>query len=167
MKLVAGARLRRAQEGIWAARPYAARLAEVIAQVAARVDVRSVTDAELDTPVAALEADAGYEERARYNVIKAAKLVATRPEQAAREAGGDDQRTAASPAPFNSNINRRAERYVIDNACPQRLSMHPRHRRPQGRDYFKRKQGHQRATSGARRATRRRPWSGPARSPTT
>jgi len=36
MKLVAGARLRRAQEAIWAARPYAQRMQEVIAELAAR-----------------------------------------------------------------------------------------------------------------------------------
>ncbi|HXG59487.1 MAG TPA: ATP synthase F1 subunit gamma [Thermoanaerobaculia bacterium] len=39
MKMVAAARLRRAQERIFAARPYAAALREVLASVAARVDV--------------------------------------------------------------------------------------------------------------------------------
>src|SRR4051812_24763702 len=36
MKLVAGARLRRAQDGIVAARPYANRMQQVIAEIAAR-----------------------------------------------------------------------------------------------------------------------------------
>ena len=36
MKLVAGARLRRAQEGIWAVRPYAKRMGEAISERSAR-----------------------------------------------------------------------------------------------------------------------------------
>jgi F-type H+-transporting ATPase subunit gamma len=41
MKLVAGARLRRAQEAIWAARPYAQRMQEVIGELAARAGAES------------------------------------------------------------------------------------------------------------------------------
>jgi F-type H+-transporting ATPase subunit gamma len=137
MKLVAGARLRRAQEAIWAARPYAARLHEVIGQVAARIDVRSVTDAELDHPQPPLEDEAGVEERARYNLIKAARLIASRP--APRRVSlvvlTSDRGLAG---PFNSNINRRVERYLIDNAhATESIVLNVVGRK--GREYLKRK----------------------------
>jgi F-type H+-transporting ATPase subunit gamma len=137
MKLVAGAKLRRAQEAIWAARPYAARLADVIGQVAARIDIRSVTDEELDRPLPPLEGDAGIEERGRYNLLKAAKLIATRPEprRVALIVMTSDRGLAGA---FNSNVNRRTDRFLIDNASKhESISLYIVGRK--GREYFKRK----------------------------
>src|SRR5437868_6456576 len=85
MKLVAAARLRRAQEAIVSARPYAQKLANVIADVAAR---------------------AGGEAHpllARKDDVKRVALILITSDRGL--CGG-----------FNSNLNRRTERFIVDNA---------------------------------------------------
>jgi F-type H+-transporting ATPase subunit gamma len=79
MKLVAAARLRRAQEGIWAVRPYAVRLQEVISELAGRADVDTVPPEELEAPLEPLAEETPEEQRRRYPIIKAAKLLRFRP----------------------------------------------------------------------------------------
>lgn len=137
MKLVAGARLRRAQEAIWAARPYASRLADVMAQVAARIDIRSVTDAELNKALDPVEQSAPIELRQRYAIIKAAKMIATRPDprRVALIVLTSDRGLAG---PFNSNVNRKSERYVQENAGnTDEITLHIVGRK--GREYLKRR----------------------------
>ena len=106
MKLVAGARLRRAQDAIIAARPYAQRMQEVIAELAAR----------------AVDSHPLLEQRAEQRV---ALLVIT-----------SDRGLCGA---FNSNVNRRAERFLIDNA--ERFSSMTLHIvGKKGREYFRRRQ---------------------------
>ncbi len=139
MKLVAGARLRRAQEAIWAARPYATRMQEVTSELAARADVGAVPLEELNAPLPPLQDDATDEQKRRYPVVKAAKLLLHRP---------DEKRVAVVLltsdrglcGAFNSNLNRATERFLIDNADKfdsAVLNIVGR----KGRDYFKRKKG--------------------------
>ena len=87
MKLVAAARLRRAQDAIVAARPYATRLAEVLSDVTARL---------------ALEADDA----------SAHPLLVKRPVQVARVIVISSDRGLAGG--FNSNLSRRVERFLVD-----------------------------------------------------
>jgi F-type H+-transporting ATPase subunit gamma len=84
MKLVAGARLRRAQEGIWAARPYAASMQQVIAELAARAGAEA-------HPLLTLRDE------------KRVSLIAITSDRGLCGA-------------FNSNINRRTERFLVDNS---------------------------------------------------
>jgi F-type H+-transporting ATPase subunit gamma len=108
MKLVAGARLRRAQEGIWAARPYAQRMQEVIGELAARAGAES-------HPLLALK----DEKRVALVVISSDRGLC----------GG-----------FNSNINRRTERFMIDNSDKlSEIQLHIVGKK--GREYFKRRHG--------------------------
>ena len=152
MKLVAGARLRRAQDAITAVRPYAGRLQDVIAELAARAQVTSVKQEELDAPLDALEEDAPEHSRKRWAVVKAAKLLLTR---------RDEKRVAmillssdrGLSGAFNSNINRRTERFLIDNADKYEsvmLSIVGK----KSRDYFKRRKG-----------SLKREWTAPQTSP--
>jgi F-type H+-transporting ATPase subunit gamma len=85
MKLVAAARLRRAQEAILAARPYSDRLGEVIADVASRVAT----------------GDAHPLLQQREEVKKVALVVIT-----------SDRGLCGG---FNSNLIRRTERFLVDN----------------------------------------------------
>jgi F-type H+-transporting ATPase subunit gamma len=87
MKLVAAARLRRAQDAIVAARPYAQRLNEVLADVTARLQ---------------LEADESSSHPLLVKrPIKVARLIVVSADRGL--AGG-----------FNSNLARRIERFLID-----------------------------------------------------
>lgn len=91
MKLVSAARLRRAQDAMTAARPYAKRLAEVIADINAR------------GKAAAGGAD---DDQASH------PLLTQRPIQRARIIViGSDRGLAGG---YNSNLNRKVERYIID-----------------------------------------------------
>ena len=88
MKLVAAARLRRAQDAMQAARPYAKHLAEVVADLSARMSA-----ADPDAPPAhplLVHRDA---KRARLIVVSSDRGLA----------GG-----------YNSNLNRRVERFIVD-----------------------------------------------------
>jgi F-type H+-transporting ATPase subunit gamma len=85
MKLVAAARLRRAQDQILAARPYAKRLAEVMSDIATKMSL----DKETAPPL--------MQERP----IKVARLIVVSSDRGL--AGG-----------FNSNLSRRVERFVVD-----------------------------------------------------
>jgi F-type H+-transporting ATPase subunit gamma len=106
MKLVAGARLRRAQEGILSARPYAQRMQEVIAELAAR---------------AGGEAHPLLTQRDEKRV---ALFVLT-----------SDRGLCGA---FNSNINRRTERFLIDNQEKYSgIELHIVGKK--GRDYFRRR----------------------------
>ena len=87
MKLVAAARLRRAQDAIIAARPYAQRLNEVLGDVTARLSL-----------------DAGEE---------AHPLLAKRPVKVARLIIVSADRGLAGG--FNSNVVRRAQRFMTEN----------------------------------------------------
>src|ERR1700744_4031999 len=87
MKLVAAARLRRAQDAIVAARPYATRLQEVIADVSARLQ---------------LEADDEHQH----------PLLVKRPIRVARLIIVNSDRGLAGG--FNSNLSRRVERFLVD-----------------------------------------------------
>src|SRR5262245_48492836 len=86
MKLVAAARLRRAQDAIIAARPYANRLTEVLGDVTAR-----------------LSQEAGEESHPllEKRPIKVARLIIISADRGL--AGG-----------FNSNLARRLERFLVD-----------------------------------------------------
>src|SRR2546430_963399 len=86
MKLVAAARLRRAQESMTAARPYAKRLQEVIADVAARL---AAVDEQVAHPLLA------------RREVKNVRLIVISSDRGL--AGG-----------YNSNLLRRTERFVID-----------------------------------------------------
>ena len=77
MKMVAAARLRRAQERIFAARPYAGALREVLASVAARIDLAShpllkAHETESNVLVMVVTADRGLCGAFNTNVIKGA-----------------------------------------------------------------------------------------------
>ena len=152
MKLVAGARLRRAQDSIIAARPYAARLQDVITELAARAQVKSVTQEELDGPLDALEEDAPEHSRKRHAVVKAAKLLLTRRDEkrVAMVLLSSDRGLSGA---FNSNINRRTERFLIDNAEKfQNVVLNIVGKK--ARDYFRR-----------RKVTINREWTAPQTSP--
>ena len=149
MKLVAGARLRRAQDGIIAARPYASRLSDVIAELAARADVNSVPDEELSQPLEPMQEDMSEERKRRYPVVKAAKLLLNR---------RDEKRVAVVLLTsdrglcggFNSNLNRRTERFIADNADVfDSVTLNIVGKK--GREYFKRK-----------KVEIKREWSAPA-----
>ncbi len=76
MKMVAAAKLRRAQERMFAARPYAAALREVLSSVAARVDIAThpllkAHDAERKVLVIPVTADRGLCGAFNSNVIRA------------------------------------------------------------------------------------------------
>jgi F-type H+-transporting ATPase subunit gamma len=88
MKLVAAARLRRAQDAIVAARPYAQRLNEVLADVTAR-----------------LQLEAGDESSTH-------PLLVMRPIGVARIIVVNSDRGLAGG--FNSNLSRRVERFLVD-----------------------------------------------------
>ena len=109
MKLVAGARLRRAQDAIIAARPYAQRMQEVIAELAARAGSES-------HPLLALR----DEKRVALILLSSDRGLC----------GG-----------FNSNINRRTERFLADNN--DRLAEVTLHIvGKKAREYFKRRKVH-------------------------
>lgn len=86
MKLVSAARLRRAQDAMIAARPYAKRLAEVIADISAR---GKASGDETSHPLLSQRPI----QRARIIVI------------------GSDRGLAGG---YNSNLNRKVERYIVD-----------------------------------------------------
>jgi F-type H+-transporting ATPase subunit gamma len=88
MKLVAAARLRRAQDAIVAARPYAGRMHEVIDDVTARLELETGGDAETHPLLA-------------KRPIKCARLIVVSSDRGL--AGG-----------FNSNLFRRVERFLVD-----------------------------------------------------
>jgi F-type H+-transporting ATPase subunit gamma len=88
MKLVAAARLRRAQDAMLAARPYSSRLREVIADVSARIAATQKSD----EPVHPL---------LTHRPIKNVRLLLVTSDRGL--AGG-----------YNSNLNRRVERYLVD-----------------------------------------------------
>ncbi len=78
MKMVAAARLRRAQERMFAARPYAAALREVLASVATRVDISAhpllkAHETEGNVLLLVVTADRGLAGAFNANVIKAAQ----------------------------------------------------------------------------------------------
>lgn len=113
MKLVAAARLRKAQDAIVAARPYANRLQEVIADVSARLQLEADDEAKhpLLTP----------------RPIRVARLIVVNSDRGL--AGG-----------FNSNLSRRVERFLIDEKgqYPQvELAIVGR----KGREHWKRRAG--------------------------
>jgi F-type H+-transporting ATPase subunit gamma len=85
MKLVAAARLRRAQDAVIAARPYAERMAEVLADVSTRLAQEVGETHPLMTA----------------RPIKVARLIVVTSDRGL--AGG-----------FNSNLNRRVERFLVD-----------------------------------------------------
>ncbi|HEX4457608.1 MAG TPA: ATP synthase F1 subunit gamma [Polyangia bacterium] len=87
MKLVAAARLRRAQDAIIAARPYATRLQEVIADVSARLLL-------------------GADDEAKHPLLTA------RPIKTVRLIIVNSDRGLAGG--FNSNLSRRVERFLVD-----------------------------------------------------
>jgi len=89
MKLVAAARLRRAQDSIIAARPYAQRLTEVLGDVTARLSLESPASGDESHPLLA------------KRQIKTARLIIISADRGL--AGG-----------FNSNLARRLERFLID-----------------------------------------------------
>ena len=86
MKLVSAARLRRAQDAMTAARPYAKRLAEVIADISARS--KSSGD-ETSHPLL------------QQRPIQRARIIVI----------GSDRGLAGG---YNSNLNRKVERYIVD-----------------------------------------------------
>jgi F-type H+-transporting ATPase subunit gamma len=86
MKLVAAARLRRAQDTMMAARPYSKRLHEVVSDLAARI---AAVDPEPPHPLLA------------KRDIKNVRIIVVSSDRGL--AGG-----------YNSNLNRRVERFVID-----------------------------------------------------
>jgi F-type H+-transporting ATPase subunit gamma len=86
MKLVAAARLRRAQDAMTAARPYAKRLGEVVGDLVARIAV--TTDAPPHPLLTRRE-------------VKTVRLVVVSSDRGL--AGG-----------YNSNLNRRTERFLVD-----------------------------------------------------
>src|SRR5439155_13694681 len=88
MKLVAAARLRRAQDAMTAARPYAKRLDEVVADLAGRL------------AAAARSEDPGHPMLARREV-KTLRMVVV----------GSDRGLAGG---YNSNLNRATERFMVD-----------------------------------------------------
>jgi F-type H+-transporting ATPase subunit gamma len=121
MKLVAGARLRRAQDGIVAARPYALHMQEAIAELAARAGSES------------------HPLLARRDEKNVAMIVLT-----------SDRGLCGA---FNSNVNRRVERFVIDNSdrfTSVKLSIVGR----KGREYFRRRP--------SKVSSIQREWSAPA-----
>src|ERR1700759_5130104 len=77
MKMVAAAKLRRAQERIFAARPYAAALREVLQSVATRVDITSspllAVREEKNVLIIVVTADKGLCGAFNTNTIKAAQ----------------------------------------------------------------------------------------------
>src|SRR6478752_7373240 len=87
MKLVAAARLRRAQDAMVAARPYARRLSGVVADIAARLEVQGE-----DQPAHPL---------LTRRDIKTVRVIVV----------GSDRGLAGG---FNSNLNRRVERFMVD-----------------------------------------------------
>lgn len=89
MKLVAAARLRRAQDAIVAARPYAQRLGEVLGDVTARLQLEAPGDVASSHP-----------------------LLVTRPIKTARVVIISADRGLAGG--FNSNLARRLERFFVD-----------------------------------------------------
>jgi F-type H+-transporting ATPase subunit gamma len=126
MKLVAAARLRRAQDAIFAARPYAGRMSEVIADLAARAG------------------DAHPLLAPREEVKKAALIILN-----------SDRGLCGG---FNSNLNRRTERFLIDNQGEgpgkfRETSLYVVGKK--GREYFRR-----------RGASIARDWTAPAAGPT-
>jgi F-type H+-transporting ATPase subunit gamma len=90
MKLVAAARLRRAQDAMTAARPYAKRLQEVVADLAGRI--------------AAVEDQTPHPLLTRRDPIEAVRLIVV----------GSDRGLAGG---YNSNLNRRTERFLVDEAA--------------------------------------------------
>jgi F-type H+-transporting ATPase subunit gamma len=88
MKLVAAARLRRAQDQMIAARPYAKRIAEVIADISAR---------------SANDADDLMHPLLKTRVVQRARIVVVSSDRGL--AGG-----------YNSNLNRLVDRYMVDEA---------------------------------------------------
>ncbi|MDB4967935.1 MAG: synthase gamma subunit [Myxococcales bacterium] len=113
MKLVAAARLRRAQDAIVAARPYAKRLNEVLADVTARLQLES--DDSASHP-----------------------LLVRRPIGVARIIVVNSDRGLAGG--FNSNLSRRVERFIVDEkASYPRVELAVVGRK--GREHWKRRLG--------------------------
>jgi F-type H+-transporting ATPase subunit gamma len=113
MKLVAAARLRRAQDAMTAARPYAKRLQGVIADVAGRIAATRHDD---DGPVHPL-----LERRA----VKKVRLLVVSSDRGL--AGG-----------YNSNLNRRTERFLVDEK-PQYEAMELAVVGRKAREHFRRR----------------------------
>jgi len=112
MKLVAAARLRRAQDAMIAARPYARRLADVIADVAARIAASSSAD-EPAHPLLA------------RRPLKRVRLVVVTSDRGL--AGG-----------YNSNLLRTVERWLVDEGTKhERVELALIGRK--AREYFKRR----------------------------
>src|SRR6185295_4597494 len=88
MKLVAAARLRRAQDAMTAARPYAKRLEEVAADLAGRL-------------AAAARSEDPQHPLLVHRDVKTVRLVVV----------GSDRGLAGG---YNSNLNRSTERFIID-----------------------------------------------------
>jgi len=110
MKLVAAARLRRAQEQILAARPYARALEEVIAELAARAG--------------------GHGEEAAH------PLLVTRPARRVELILVTSDRGLAGA--FNTNVNRMAERFLYEHR-PEHDHIGLSIVGKKGRDYFRRR----------------------------
>ena len=113
MKLVAGSRLRRAQENMMAARPYAQRMQDVIAELAARAGASADFEGPAAHPL--------LERRDGKNV---AMVLLT-----------SDRGLCGG---FNSNLNRRVERFIVDNGDrfdSVKLSIVGR----KGKEYFRRR----------------------------
>lgn len=112
MKLVAAARLRRAQDAMTAARPYAKRLNDVVADLAGR----SLAVARDEKPAHPL-----FEQRP----VKTLRLIVVTSDRGL--AGG-----------YNSNLNRRVERFLVDHKQQyQKIELVVIGRK--GREHFKRR----------------------------
>src|SRR5581483_9182522 len=112
MKLVAAARLRRAQDAMLAARPYSSRLRDVIADVSARIAATQRGD----EPVHPL---------LQQRPIKNVRVLVVTSDRGL--AGG-----------YNSNLNRRVERFLVDEKdkyASIELTLIGR----KGREHFKRR----------------------------
>src|SRR5262245_48008466 len=117
MKLVAAARLRRAQDAIVAARPYANALADAVAELALRVDISDFIGL---PPDEAGEAPALLEQRAPSRLT----LVPITTDRGL--AGG-----------LNANIFRAVQRFVTEKPDAREISLEVVGRK--GRDYFRRR----------------------------
>jgi F-type H+-transporting ATPase subunit gamma len=113
MKLVAAARLRRAQDAMTQARPYARRLAGMVADIAARLEAQGE-----DVPSHPLLSK---------RPIKTVRLIVVSSDRGL--AGG-----------FNSNLNRRVERFLVDERTTyEKIELAVIGRK--AREHFRRRQG--------------------------
>lgn len=135
MKMVAAARLRRAQDSVQALRPYAQHLGQIASDVAERLLAEPVPVDEDVGTAASSDSEAKEERRSETDLARLVqKIVVGQSEQRIRLVVVSADRGLAGA--YNSNLFRRAERFAVEQAGKQ-LDLIVLGKK--GRDYFRRR----------------------------